>query len=224
MPIRPNYLGHDDAYKRYKKSGRPGWSDEKVLQENVAELSRVLARLNPPQGAKILELGCGAGNLSIALAQRGFQVTGIDISPAAIEWANENAAALEKRPNFIVGDVLALPEANDGFFDYVLDGYCLHCIIGEDRPIFLRNAHRVLRPLGVLHIATMCDDYRGSMPENYDRISRCTVVNGIGVRYFGPADSILAEVRKAGFTIAFSVVECDSPADQAALRVDCVKA
>jgi len=225
-PMKSHYFGHDAAYQYYKKSGRPGWSDEQTTRENIKELSTIIGRLQPLPGAKILELGCGAGNLSLELARRGFQVTGVDISPAAIDWAHENAASaasIVHKPTFRVGNVLELPEVYTNFFDYVLDGYCLHCIIGDDRPIFLNQAFRVLRPFGALHIATMCNDYKGALSESYDAVSRCTVINGIGTRYFGTAESILAEIKTAGFTPTFSVVECDSSSAQEMLRVDCRK-
>ena len=40
---------------------------------------------------RTLDLGCGAGNYAVYLATRGFEVTGIDFSPAAIKIAKENA-------------------------------------------------------------------------------------------------------------------------------------
>ena len=43
------------------------------------------------QPCKTIDLGCGAGNYAIYLAQQGFEVTGIDISPTAIEIAREQA-------------------------------------------------------------------------------------------------------------------------------------
>ncbi len=45
----------------------------------------------PKKGEKILELGCAHGAISLILAKRGFDVTGIDIQPHLIELAKENA-------------------------------------------------------------------------------------------------------------------------------------
>jgi ubiquinone/menaquinone biosynthesis C-methylase UbiE len=222
--IESHYLGHDIVYQRYKQAGRPGWADEKTLAENIYQLSRLIERLAPVPGSRILELGCGAGNLAIELARRGFSVTGVDISPTAIDWAKEKAASVLHRPDFIVGDVLKLPVVYDDFFDYVLDGYCFHCIIGGDRKVFLENAFRVLRAHGILHIATMCNGYRASeLREKYDEQSRYMIFDGIASRYFGDADSILAEIISAGFSIAYQAVECGDASGQQILRVDCAK-
>ncbi len=56
--------------------------------------------------AKTIDLGCGAGNYAIYLASKGFDVTGVDISPTAIKMARENAMKKGVKSNFIVADVL----------------------------------------------------------------------------------------------------------------------
>ena len=67
-----------------------------------------------PDGARVLEVGCGPGHLSIRLAcQHGLDVTGLDLDPAMIERARANADQAgdgdERRPSFLVGDVASLP-------------------------------------------------------------------------------------------------------------------
>jgi methylase of polypeptide subunit release factors len=51
---------------------------------------------------KTIDMGCGAGNYAIYLASRGFDVTGIDISPAAIKIARENAKKKGIKGNFLL--------------------------------------------------------------------------------------------------------------------------
>jgi hypothetical protein len=58
-----------------------------------------------PDGARVLEVGCGPGRLSIRLARRhGLDVTGLDLDPAMVERARANADRLgngdERRPSF----------------------------------------------------------------------------------------------------------------------------
>lgn len=62
-----------------------------------------------PDGARVLDVGCGPGHLSIRLArQPGLEVTGLDLDPAMIERARANAdraaSSDERRPSFRVGD------------------------------------------------------------------------------------------------------------------------
>jgi ubiquinone/menaquinone biosynthesis C-methylase UbiE len=122
------------------------------LAENLARLDRLLARCPFPAGARVLELGCGAGDLSLRLAERGLDATGVDVSPAAVEWARQKAASRGLAAAFRVRDVPDLRDFADSGFDGVLDGYCLHCVIGPDRAKVLAAARRVLRPGGLLHV------------------------------------------------------------------------
>jgi SAM-dependent methyltransferase len=101
-----------------------------------------------PDGARVLEVGCGPGRLSIRLArQRGLDVTGLDLDPAMVERARANADRLgngdERRPSFLVGDAasLAFP---DGSFDLVVSTLSMHH--WADPTAGLAEIGRVLRP------------------------------------------------------------------------------
>jgi SAM-dependent methyltransferase len=64
-----------------------------------------------PAGARVLEVGCGPGHLSIRLARHGFAMTGLDLDPAMTARARTNADRPgnrgQPRPSFLVGDVAA---------------------------------------------------------------------------------------------------------------------
>jgi len=103
-----------------------------------------------PAGARVLEVGCGPGRLSIRLArEHGLDVTGLDLDPAMIERARANAERPgdgdERRPSFVVGDVasLAFP---DGSFDLVVSTLSMHH--WADPAAGLAELGRVLRPGG----------------------------------------------------------------------------
>lgn len=103
-----------------------------------------------PDGARVLEVGCGPGRLSIRLArQHGLDVTGLDLDPAMIERARANAVSSgdgdERRPSFLVGDVasMAFP---DGSFDLVVSTLSMHH--WADPVAGLAEIGRVLRPGG----------------------------------------------------------------------------
>jgi SAM-dependent methyltransferase len=81
-----------------------------------------------PNGARVLEVGCGPGHLSIRLAsQHGLDMTGLDLDPAMIERARANAyrADDERRPSFLVGGVASMPFP-DGSFDLVVSTLSMH--------------------------------------------------------------------------------------------------
>lgn len=75
-----------------------------------------------------LDLGCGTGVKSIYLAKKGFRVTGIDISEAAIKYARKNAKKAGMKVEFIVADATDLSFFENKKFDFVLDWANLHGI------------------------------------------------------------------------------------------------
>ena len=101
------------------------------------------------KGTRILEVGCGPGHLSIQLARRGFEVTGVDLDPAMIEQASTNAADLAGhdviRATFQVADVARLPFPDAGL-DLVVSTLSMHH--WDDPTMGLTEISRVLRPNG----------------------------------------------------------------------------
>jgi SAM-dependent methyltransferase len=101
-----------------------------------------------PDGARVLEVGCGPGHLSIRLArQHGLNVTGLDLDPAMIERARANADRSEDSdesgPSFLVGDVAALPFPDESF-DLVVSTMSMHH--WADPTAGMAEIDRVLRP------------------------------------------------------------------------------
>lgn len=77
-----------------------------------------LGLLGPTRGRSILELGCGAGRWSIALAQRGARPTGLDLSAAQLSHARRLQRVVGVRFPLICGSAERLP-FRDGSFDIV---------------------------------------------------------------------------------------------------------
>ncbi|MFI1991997.1 class I SAM-dependent methyltransferase [Actinoplanes sp. NPDC020271] len=75
------------------------------------------------RGPKVLDLGCGTGDLACTLARRGYHVTGIDIAPLAIEKARAKAAGLTATFEVQDATALNLPHAP---FDTIFDSGLLH--------------------------------------------------------------------------------------------------
>jgi SAM-dependent methyltransferase len=95
---------------------------------------------------RTIDLGCGAGNYAIYLADIGFDLTGVDSSPTAIKIAEENAKKRGARCRFIVADLLGdLHEVADTF-DFAYDWEFLHHIFPEDRETYIRNVHKITNP------------------------------------------------------------------------------
>lgn len=206
--MKTNYAGHDSIYKKHRSQGKAGWdANADSINETKAILEKALQSEHVPKKGKLLELGCGAGNITLWLAEKGYEGYGTDIAPTAIDWAKEKAGQLNIKCDFQVGNVLDLKEYKDNSFDFVLDGHCFHCIIGEHREMFLKSVRRVLKPDGFFLINTMCGEVAGKeMKKTFDSTSRLLIENGVASRYIGLPDDIIDEVKKAGFSVLHSEI------------------
>jgi SAM-dependent methyltransferase len=96
------------------------------------------------QPCKVIDLGCGAGNCAIYLAGRGFEVTGVDFSPAAIKIARENADRKGVKCSFFVADVIEGLDKINQTWDFAYDWGLLHHIFPEQRQKYVENVCRIL--------------------------------------------------------------------------------
>jgi SAM-dependent methyltransferase len=147
--------GYDRIAERYLAGKDPGDPAYRAALEPTA------TRLEP--GATVLDLGCGAGiPASRWLAERGFAVTGVDVSARQIELARANVPGAA----FIKAD-MADPTALDfprGTFAAAVSFYALIHVPRDEQAALLARVHGWLRP-GGLFVATWpfgawegCDD------------------------------------------------------------------
>lgn len=114
---------------------------------------------------KILDLACGSGNYSMALAQEGFNVTGLDLDAAMIQMASNKASSLKEKtsfPEFVQGDMLKLsnyfPKEFHGIF--CIGNSLVHLNSEDKLKAGLIEVARVLKPGGVFIVQIV----------NYDRV------------------------------------------------------
>lgn len=208
-----DYLRHDDVYRKLiKEENAIGWDRTPAAYEEMERRLKLIFDLcNMPSRGRILELGCGAGNISLWLEKQGYEVTGVDISPTAIAWATRKCRDAGGTTRFFVDNVLDMRFAKEAYFDIVLDGHCLHCIIGDDRRAFFSESLRVLKPGGRLFIDSMCGPVIDNQLRGYDPKTRCTISDGIATRYFGLPEEIEKEVVDSGFNITMVIKEPEPP-------------
>jgi len=102
----------------------------------------------PLAGKTAMDVGCGAGLLSEALARLGARVTGIDATPEVIAIANEHANAMGLEIDYRTADVVDV----DGQFDLIT---CMEVIEHVAEPqMFLDALARRLAPGGLLILST----------------------------------------------------------------------
>ncbi len=130
----------------------------KVYRERQAAALAWIDSLALVPGSKVLEIGCGAGFLSVALAQRGLRVQAIDPAEAMVELARRHAveSGTAELLSLAVGDVSALT-FEDGCFDLVI---AIGVIPWLEQPeSAIQEMARVTRPGG--HIILTADNRAG---------------------------------------------------------------
>lgn len=139
-----------EHFERMHAEGITPWK-EHPPEPLLIEFLELLAKEKPQ--AKILDIGCGDGWISIGLAKAGFLVWGIDSSKTAISRAKK-AAEKEglKSVEFRHGDALNLPY-QDNFFDVLVDRGLFHHILPENRDIYFKNTLRVLKKDALFYLS-----------------------------------------------------------------------
>ena len=117
-----------------------------------AEMPFLVDQVEAAGGRRVLDTACGTGQHTIALAQRGFEVTGSDLSAPMLVVARQNAAAAGAGASFVQAGFGQLAQSVDGIFDAVL---CLgnslpHALTRESLADTLRDFRALLRPGGAL--------------------------------------------------------------------------
>ena len=107
----------------------------------------LMTRLLPEAPARIADLGCGTGSLSVLLAEQGYVVTAVDLSPKMIAIAENKAATAGAEIDFRLGDA-ADPDLPCGSFDVVLSRHVLWAL--PEPGVALRRWLRLLRPQGTV--------------------------------------------------------------------------
>ena len=213
-PVERDILSY---YERYDEQGRLGRG---LGALEFARMRDLIGRFLAPPPGVVLDVGGGPGRYACWLAARGYQVHLIDAAPGLVEQARTASAAQPGCPlaSAAVGDARSLPYGSGSADAVLLMGPLYHLPEREQRLAALREAHRALKPGGVLvakainRLASLLDGIcRGFIddPEFVDIIRR-DLADGQhrGVpgttRYFTTAffhrpDQLAAEVRESGF-------------------------
>jgi ubiquinone/menaquinone biosynthesis C-methylase UbiE len=112
----------------------------------AARRAFLLAHVAP--GERVLDLGCGAGEFSAALAEHGAQPIGVDVAAEALRRAAQRVPGLDLR-RWRAGEPLPL---EDGSVDAVWAGEVIEHVV--DVAPWLSEVRRVLRPRGTLLLTT----------------------------------------------------------------------
>ncbi|MCU4975221.1 class I SAM-dependent methyltransferase [Halobacteria archaeon AArc-m2/3/4] len=102
--------------------------------------------LTDVDGKDVLELGCGGGQCTVALAKRGANLTGIDLSEKQLAHARALADEHDVTIDFRKGSVTDLAEFDDESYDIAFNAWVFQWV--EDLDACFAETYRVLRPNG----------------------------------------------------------------------------
>ena len=150
-------IGHDqnaDQIAYWNGPGGQRWADRQqvqdILLQPVADL--LIDRAKPAAGERVVDVGCGSGAVSIALAQKvglGGQVLGIDISGPMLARARQTAPA-GSRIDFVLADATVYP-FDPNSLDLLVSRFGV--MFFADPALPFTNLRQALKPSGRLAFA-----------------------------------------------------------------------
>ena len=114
---------------------------------------------------RALDLGCGSGMQSVQLAQRGWQVTGVELVPKALNAARQRARDAGVDVQLVRGDVANLQKLGVGFgYQFVLDFGMFHGLDDAQRQAMGREVSAVAEPGATLLMIVWSPSRRWPLP------------------------------------------------------------
>lgn len=161
------YRGDLDALTNAARpTGSPGIRFDRVPWD-IGEAQPVVRALESAGefADDVLDIGCGPGENTIFLAERGHRVCGLDAAPTAIDIARDRARrrGREDDVEFAVADATDLSGYTDRFTT-ILDSALYHCFPEDRRPAYVAELHRAARSQSLLHLLCFSDRVPDALP------------------------------------------------------------
>jgi 2-polyprenyl-3-methyl-5-hydroxy-6-metoxy-1,4-benzoquinol methylase len=222
--MKKNYEAHEHVYQKMNKEGIKSWDQRNqewsIDPQDERFLMDVITQSWVNQKGKAIELGCGTGPLVRWLAEKKYEVTGIDISKTAIQMAKEQSG--EYNCQYFVNDICTMDIQELGKYDLCIDGHFLHCITSQDdRKNVFNRIRQILNPGGIFVLMSMCFPVNQSrfsslykdqiildnqiyVPMgNYSEIQDTRIINQkkyLSIRYLGQWQRLISEMNKASLS------------------------
>jgi ubiquinone/menaquinone biosynthesis C-methylase UbiE len=143
-------LTHEEARRVYDKIGE--WQDFQFYENKALE--DLVSHGGFDRAGSVLEFGCGTGRLAETLFKKYLpgdcRYLGLDISPTMVRLARERLKPWQARAEVVLTDGSLKLDVPDSAFDRFVSTYVLDLLSEEDIRAVLGEAHRSLRPGGLV--------------------------------------------------------------------------
>ncbi|MCC6581187.1 MAG: class I SAM-dependent methyltransferase [Phycisphaeraceae bacterium] len=176
------HASHDPGRweQRYRQGDLP-WDAGFVSPE----LQLRLPETGLKQGVAV-DIGCGTGTNTVWLAQQGFEVVGMDLSPRAIELASAKVKQerVDDVVRLLVGDILTELPVPAGGAQLVFDRGCFHSVHATQRQRFAEQVAKVLAPGGWwISLSGNADELREADQPGPPQLSALDIVSAVECRF-----------------------------------------
>jgi ubiquinone/menaquinone biosynthesis C-methylase UbiE len=125
---------------QYWYFGQPKW-DTGVSPPELLDF------IHEHKPGRAIDIGCGTGTNVVTLARSGWQVTGLDFAPRAIQLAKQKVNDARAGAELLISDATNM-RGISGPFDLALDIGCFHGISKDRQSKYLEQLNRILAPNG----------------------------------------------------------------------------
>ncbi len=138
----------------YKKEGK-SYEYYDIIGQPHPDLDKAISEFNKKNVKTVLDLGCGAGRNAWYLAEKGFQVYGMDLAASGLEMLKKLLGEKKLEIELTVGDIFQPLPYPDNFFDAVVSTQVLQH--GNEQQILkmMEGLERILKPGGLIFV-TLC--------------------------------------------------------------------
>jgi S-adenosylmethionine-dependent methyltransferase len=147
--LREHYLAADADAARDPESLRRDLDDHLAVRLESARRRVVpwLDAARPLSGARVLEIGCGTGSATVALAEQGARLTAVDLCERSVAVARRRCELHEVEADFVLGNAAeVLEKLARERFDFVVFYASLEHMTFEERAVSMRKAWELLAP------------------------------------------------------------------------------
>ena len=149
-------LTHDQARAFYDRFGAR--QDRQAFYEDAAT-DELIAHADFEHAGSVLEFGCGTGRFAQRLFEKHLPddctYRGVDVSSTMVALAKERLGPWRDRAQIELSDGSMKLRLEDGAADRIVSNYVLDLLSDEDTDALVAEAHRALRPGGLLCLASL---------------------------------------------------------------------